>query len=559
MQITRLISIVLAVERRRVGEDVMSVSASEAFLACQWAASRFFATLKSCFGIVALVVAAVAILAIEADARGRGMGGGGFGGGRVGGARMGGPVGGRGGFAVHSFGGRPFGGSGIGVRSVSAPRIGRSGVAVRSLGGTGVGSSRALRSGTSPLAPGGAGNRLVMASRGSLAGPGTLSRNVTRAQTVLGNRFITNPALRSTIAPVRFGGRFFRSPWPWWSGGIVIGWIGPVFWPYVYDDFFDYVFWPYVYDDFWPYAYDDVYYGIYGAYAYYDPRQSAPRRRTARAGGPTQRPGSVCGTQASELTDWPIGRIAETVGPTDAQRAELDALNDAGAKAVAVLKDACPNDLPSIPTGRLAAMESRLEVMLAAVKIVRPALDGFYQSLSDEQKARFNAVVPTDGAAAGRDQQNFAKLCDGRSPGIIDLPIDRIAQAVQPSEPQGVALDELKNASLKAADTLQAKCPTYRALTPVGRVEAMEHRLGAALGAVKTMQPALVRFYDMLSDEQKARFNALRPAGGEQGVAPQTVVAAPPAGDKASGAASSVPSTRPSVQSASSPPVQGFE
>ena len=561
----------------------MSVSASEAFLACersdQRAASRFFGTLKSCIGIVALVVAAVAVLTIEADARGRGMGGGGFGGG----ARMGGPVGGRGGFAVHSFGGRPVGGSGIGVRSFSAPRIGRSGVAVRSLGGTGVGSSRAaprigrsgvavrslggtgvgssraLRSGISQLAPGGAGNRFVMASRGSLAGPGTLSRNVTRAQTVLGNRFITNPALRSTIAPVRFGGRFFGSPWPWWSGGIVIGWIGPVFWPYVYDDFFDYVFWPYVYDDFWPYAYDDVYYGIYGAYAYYDPRQSAPRRRTARAGGPTQRPGSVCGTRASELTDWPIGRIAETVGPTDAQRAELDALNDAGAKAVAVLKDACPNDLPSIPTGRLAAMESRLEVMLAAVKIVRPALDGFYQSLNDEQKARFNAVVPTDGAGAGRDQQNFAKLCDGRSPGIIDLPIDRIAQAVQPSEPQGVALDELKNASLKAADTLQAKCPTYRALTPVGRVEAMEQRLDATLGAVKTMQPALVKFYDMLSDEQKARFNALRSAGGEQGGAPQSVVAAPPAGDKASGAASSVPSTRPSVQSASSPPVQGFE
>ena len=53
-----------------------------------------------------------------------------------------------------------------------------------------------------------------------------------------------------------------------------------MFWPYVYDDFFDYVFWPYVYDDFWPYAYDDVYYGIYGAYAYYDPRPSRLRLRT---------------------------------------------------------------------------------------------------------------------------------------------------------------------------------------------------------------------------------------------------------------------------------------
>src|SRR5271165_4091297 len=110
-----IISFLHTVERRRVGEYVMSVSASEAFLACQRAASRFFATLKSCIGIVALVVAAVAVLTIEADARGRGMGGGGFAGGRAGGARMGGPVRGRGGFAVHSFGGRPFGGAGIGV------------------------------------------------------------------------------------------------------------------------------------------------------------------------------------------------------------------------------------------------------------------------------------------------------------------------------------------------------------------------------------------------------------------------------------------------------------
>src|SRR4030088_22046 len=56
----------------------------------------------------------------------------------------------------------------------------------------------------------------------------------------------------------------------------------------------------------------------------------------------------------------------------------------------------CPKDLPSLPTERLAAMESRLQVMLAAVQTVRPALERFYQSLSDEQKARFNAIAPTD-------------------------------------------------------------------------------------------------------------------------------------------------------------------
>jgi hypothetical protein len=47
-------------------------------------------------------------------------------------------------------------------------------------------------------------------------------------------------------------------------------------------------------------------------------------------------------------------------------------------------------------------MESRLQVMLAAVQTVRPALERFYQSLSDEQKARFNAIAPTDDTRRGR-------------------------------------------------------------------------------------------------------------------------------------------------------------
>jgi hypothetical protein len=42
-------------------------------------------------------------------------------------------------------------------------------------------------------------------------------------------------------------------------------------------------------------------------------------------------------------------------------------LRAASAKAIEMLKSDCPKDLPSIPTGRLAAMESRLQVMLAAV------------------------------------------------------------------------------------------------------------------------------------------------------------------------------------------------
>jgi LTXXQ motif family protein len=56
---------------------------------------------------------------------------------------------------------------------------------------------------------------------------------------------------------------------------------------------------------------------------------------------------------------------------------------------------------------------------------------------------------------------------------------------------------------------LKVSCTAYQMLTPTGRVEAMEKRLDVTLGAVKTVQPALAKFYNSLSDEQKARFNSL--------------------------------------------------
>jgi hypothetical protein len=73
----------------------------------------------------------------------------------------------------------------------------------------------------------------------------------------------------------------------------------------------------------------------------------------------------------------------------------------------------------------------------------------------------------------------------------------------------------LKDASVQAAEGLKMNCPSYQTLTPTARVEAMEKRLNAMSVAAKTVQPALGKFYESLSDEQKARFNSLstsRPA-----------------------------------------------
>ena len=38
--------------------------------------------------------------------------------------------------------------------------------------------------------------------------------------------------------------------------------------------------------------------------------------------------------------------------------------------------------------GRMEAMEKRLDAMSQAIKTVRPALEAFYATLSDEQKAQ---------------------------------------------------------------------------------------------------------------------------------------------------------------------------
>ncbi len=49
---------------------------------------------------------------------------------------------------------------------------------------------------------------------------------------------------------------------------------------------------------------------------------------------------------------------------------------------------------PLTPPARLAAVGKRVDSMLQAVKMVSAALNNFYGTLSDEQKARFEAIGP---------------------------------------------------------------------------------------------------------------------------------------------------------------------
>jgi hypothetical protein len=100
-------------------------------------------------------------------------------------------------------------------------------------------------------------------------------------------------------------------------------------------------------------------------------------------------------------------------------------------------------------------------------------------------------------------------MCGDDSRNIAGLPIDQIQLAVQPTEAQFAALDDLGNASITAAQNIRAACPAQIVLTAPGRLAAMQQRIEAMVSAVATVQPPLDKLYGLLNDEQKARFNAL--------------------------------------------------
>ena len=101
--------------------------------------------------------------------------------------------------------------------------------------------------------------------------------------------------------------------------------------------------------------------------------------------------GGMCNPAAAGFAEWRTDRIAELVKPTDAQRAKFDEFKAASIKSAEVMRSACQADVPATIVGRTEAMEKRTDTMLQAIRAMRPALEAFYATLSDEQKARLDS------------------------------------------------------------------------------------------------------------------------------------------------------------------------
>jgi len=318
------------------------------------------------------------------------------------------------------------------------------------------------------------------------------------------------------------------------------GWVGPVFWPFAWGDMFSFAWWPYAATaPFWNYNVDYIMGGLFwpnGAYAWpsggygatawtqtdSDYTYARQSHQDIYSAGPADGSDSApmvsssnnddsrsqsqdlatCSGFAPGVSGFPIDKIQASVNPTGAQLTALNTLQAASTQAEDILKASCPNSPPLTPVGRLDALQKRLDAMVKGLDIVRGPLVAFDSSLSDAQKQQLDALGGDKAAAA-------AGLCSTQNQEFVNVPTQEIKATVDPDDKQLDALNQLDDASAKAAKMLQATCPSQIPDTTEARLDAMNKRLTATVTAMNEVRPALTGFYDSLTDEQKARFNTM--------------------------------------------------
>jgi hypothetical protein len=319
------------------------------------------------------------------------------------------------------------------------------------------------------------------------------------------------------------------------------GWAGAVFWPFALGDMWSFAWWPYADTaPFWNYGVDYMMGGLFwpnGAYAWPSggygatawtqpdrnyvyareshqdvysagPARSSSKDAAASDSAPVTQDDSqnpemaTCSGFAPGVSGMPIDKIKDSVDPHGDQLSDLKALEAASNKAEAILKAACPNSPPLTPVGRLDVLQKRLDAMAQGLDLVRAPLTKFDNSLSSDQRQKLDAL-------GGDKSSNPAKLCSTQNQEFINVPTQEIIATVDPDDKQKEALDQLDNASAKAASMLQATCPSEIPGSTAARLDAMDKRLKATVTAMNDVRPALVGFYESLTDEQKARFNTM--------------------------------------------------
>ena len=203
-----------------------------------------------------------------------------------------------------------------------------------------------------------------------------------------------------------------------------------------------------------------------------------------------------------------IERLRQEIAPNTNQISSLQLLGQAIDTGADRLGKSCPTEIPHEPTARLQLMLRQIEALTTAIDLIRPPLEDFEKSLTQEQQARLAAEAASASPASPRDVKTEIRSC-GSSSAAVDHSVEQIARSVQLSEQQHTALDDLHQALSGAANDLEAQCSTPVPPSAVARLDTLEARLDATWHAVLSIQVALYKFDSELSADQKNRLKTM--------------------------------------------------
>ena len=102
---------------------------------------------------------------------------------------------------------------------------------------------------------------------------------------------------------------------------------------------------------------------------------------------------TICQSWAGALRDWPTRQIESSITLSDIEHAALYDLTASMFRAAGTLIASCPAEASFTPLGQIEAKRKRVDALAQAINIIRPMLDRFTDTLSDEQKLRLTRAV----------------------------------------------------------------------------------------------------------------------------------------------------------------------
>ena len=139
-----------------------------------------------------------------------------------------------------------------------------------------------------------------------------------------------------------------------------------------------------------------------------------------------------------------------------------------------------------------------------------------YEAADTGDIYRAPARTADNGPAKKPDMAAIAETCAGFAPGVSDLPIGKLEGIIDATNEQRNALEDLKAAVAQASGILKGACPSEAPLTPVARLDAMQHRLQAMEQANVVIKAPFVRLFGLLSEQQKRRLEAVAKPAAQQ-------------------------------------------